>query len=123
MAMVSCRECGNEVSDAAPTCPRGGIASPGGVTMLEVRRVSRLSGAIVPMSVWVDSQHVGTLTSGKSVTVTVSPGIHRVECSMQHSMAKDAPGQEFTVPAGRRLVVLVAPSRLNGKPSFSSELA
>ena len=79
-------------------------------------------GAIIPMSVWVDSQHVGTLTSGKSLSLTVSPGRHRVECAMQHDRALDAPGQEFDVPAGRKLVVLVAPGRLTGRPTFTAEL-
>lgn len=122
MAMINCRECGNSVSDSAPTCPRCGIASPGGVTQLEIRRASRLSGAIIPMSVWIDGSHVGTLTAGKKLVHTVTPGAHRVECGLHHAMTPDA-AQEFDVPPGRRLVVVVAPSRWNGKPSFSSELA
>ncbi|MFD3647140.1 zinc ribbon domain-containing protein [Streptomyces cyaneofuscatus] len=63
MAMVECRECGHSVSDAAHLCPHCGIESPGGVTQLKIRRVSRLTGSLVPLSVWVDSQQVGILGS------------------------------------------------------------
>lgn len=122
MAMVGCRECGNQVSDSAPTCTKCGITSPGGLAQLEVRRASRLWNAIIPMAVWVDSVNVGTLTAGKSLSLTVSPGVHRIECGLQHGMTKDA-ATEVQVPAGRRLVVVVAPSRVSGKPSFSAELA
>ncbi|MEU1349859.1 zinc ribbon domain-containing protein [Streptomyces sp. NPDC005795] len=122
MAMVACRECGHRVSDGAQICPACGIDSPGGVTQMEIKRVSRLTGSLVPMAVWIDSNHVGTLTSGKSLTYTVAPGIHRVECGLQQAGNKDG-AQEFDVPAGRRLVIVVSPSKWNGKPSFSAELA
>jgi Primosomal protein N'' (replication factor Y) - superfamily II helicase len=121
MAMVKCRECGERVSDSARSCPHCGKESPGGVTQLEIKRVSRLSGALVPMAVWIDSNHVGTLGSGKSLTLTVTPGVHRVECGFQQAHTKDG-AEEFDVPAGRRLVIVVSPSRWNGKPSFSAEL-
>ena len=122
MAMVSCRECGRSVSDGAPSCPNCGVTSPAGQSQQEIRRVSRLTGALIPLAVWVDSNHVGNLGPGKSLTLTVTPGIHRIECQLQQAHNKEG-AQEVTVPAGKHLVVTVATSRLNGKPSFTPELA
>lgn len=122
MAMVGCRECGHSVSDAAPMCPNCGIESPGGVTQLEIVRVSRVTGSLVPMSVWIDSQQVGTLGSGGSLTHSVTPGVHRVACGLEQAGSK-AGAEEFDVSAGRRLVIVVSLSKWNGKPSFSAEYA
>lgn len=74
------------------------------------------------MAVWVDSAHVGTIFAGEGVTLTVTPGAHRVVCDLQHVMTREA-GKEFVVPPGKHLVVLVAPGRMTGAISFSSELA
>lgn len=122
MAMVPCPDCGKSVSDNAPSCPNCGRQSPGGQAQLEVRRVSRMQAALVPMALWIDGTHYGYLKSGKKVTLTVTPGIHRVEVDMQQPMTKGG-AEEFDVPAGRKLVVVVTPSRMSGKPSFSAELA
>ncbi len=122
MPMTNCRECGRQVADSAPSCPGCGVVSPGGVAQLEIRRVSRFMGALVPMSVWVDSNHVADLGAGKSVTLTVGPGIHRIVCQLRQPGNTEG-AQELDVRAGKRLIVTVAPSRLNGKPHFSTELA
>lgn len=122
MALTTCRECGHRVADKAPHCPNCGVASPGGLAQLEVRRVSRVLSALVPMAVWVDSQPVADLKAGKSVTLTVSPGIHRIECQMQAPHNKEG-ACEVDVPAGGRLVVTVTPSRWDGRPDFQSERA
>ncbi len=121
MAMVACRECGSEVSDKARTCPRCGVDSPAGQAQLEIRRVSRLTGALISLDVWVDSSHAGALGSGKNLLLTVAPGIHRVKCAFRDAHSPEAT-QEFDVPAGHRLVVVVAGSRLNGKPLFTAEI-
>ncbi len=122
MAMVTCRECGHRVADSAPTCPSCGVTSPAGHAKLEVRRVGRLTGALVPLAVWIDSKDMGSLGPGKSVTLTVTPGIHRIECQLQAAHNKGG-AQEVEVPAGRRLIVTVATSRWNGAPSFDAALA
>jgi hypothetical protein len=121
MAMVSCRECGRGVSDSAPTCPNCGVTAPGGQAQLEIRRVKRVQGAWVPMVVQVDSDHVGNIESGKGVTLTVMPGVHRIECQFQQSPPMSRT-QEFEVPPNRRLVVTVAASRWTGRPDFTTEL-
>lgn len=121
MAMTTCRECGKPVADSAQSCPNCGVTSPGGLAQLEVRRTSRLQGGLVPMSVWIDSEHMADLRAGKSVSLTVAPGIHRIECQLQQAHNKGG-AQEVEVPAGKRLVVVVTLSRWNGKPDFTSEL-
>lgn len=123
MAMIECRECKNSVSDKAPTCPNCGVVSPGGQAQLEILRASGLTGVMVPLGVWVDSNHVGNIGAGKSVTLSVSPGIHRVECGLQ----KSGPGYkmgatEVDVPAGRQLRLTVGISKWNGAPKFSPEV-
>lgn len=123
MAMlVPCRVCGHQVADSAPSCPSCGVVSPAGHAQLEIMRVKRMQGAFVPLRVWVDSIHVGDIGPGKSVALTVTPGIHRIECQLQQQACKEG-AQEVDVPAGRHLVVTVATSRWNGAPSFTPELA
>ena len=121
MAMISCRECGSRVSDGAPSCPHCGVTSPGGQAQIEIRRESRLSGALVPLGVWLDSKDLGTLSPGKSLSLTVTPGVHRVECQLLQAHNKGG-AEEFNVPAGRRLVVSVTTSRWNGKPEFTQQV-
>ncbi|WP_286967036.1 MULTISPECIES: hypothetical protein [Arsenicicoccus] len=122
MALINCRECTKQVADSAPTCPHCGIRSPGGAAKLEVRRVKRLDGAIVPLVVMVDNEEMARLTSNKSFNMTVSPGTHRIECVFLKRPVASA-AQEFDVPAGKTLVITVAMSRLTGKPQFSAEVA
>lgn len=122
MAMVPCPDCGNQVSDSAPACPKCGRQSPGGQARLEIRRVSRFQAALAPMEVWIDGTHYGSIKSGKNITLSVAPGIHRVECLLQVPGPPFPAAEEFSVPAGKKLVVVVTPSRMTGKPKFSAEL-
>lgn len=123
MALINCRECGRQVADSAPTCPHCGVTSPGGEAKLEVRRVKRLQGAIVPLVVLVDNVEMSRLTSNKSFDMSLSPGTHRIECIFMQRPVATSAAQEFNVPAGRRLVVTVSLSRLTGTPQFSAEIA
>ncbi|WP_412538498.1 zinc ribbon domain-containing protein [Longispora sp. K20-0274] len=119
MAMVSCRECKHSVSDSAPTCPSCGVKSPGGHAQLEIKRAKSMLGAALPLSVWVDSNYVGDLGPDNNVTLTVTPGPHRVQCQLANHKAAS---QQFEVPAGRHLLVTVATSRWTGEPKFAPEL-
>jgi hypothetical protein len=121
MALISCPDCSNDVADSAPTCPVCGRPWPGGQSKLEVRRAQRLSAGRVVMDVLIDGSYAGGLTAGKSLTVDVSPGRHRVECRMNAGPSKGA-AEEFTVPPGGHLVVVVVPNALTGKPSFTAAL-
>jgi hypothetical protein len=83
--------------------------------------VKRHQGSAVPLAVWIDSEHVGSLNSGESLKKAVAPGVHRVDCKFQQALAKQG-GEDFTVPIGKKLVVVVTTSRLTGKPEFTSEI-
>jgi hypothetical protein len=119
MAMVPCRECDQSVSESAPTCPKCGVMSPGGKAQIEIKRVKRAQGKWVALTAWVDSEKLGDIGAGNSVTHTVTPGHHRVQCQLQ---GYEAASQEVEVPANGHLVVTVATNRWNGKPGFTAEL-
>lgn len=120
MAMIPCRECGETISDGAPTCPKCGIPSPGGQARLEVRRASKLMGALVPLNVWIDNNDMGTISPGNSISLTVAPGVHRIECKLLQGATKGG-AEEFHVPAGKHLTVNVSTSKWNGAPIFSAD--
>lgn len=124
MALVPCSNCEHPVAESAPTCPNCGAPAPAGHAVIEVTRVRRLQGWAEPIIVSIDWTPVASLGPGKSVSVTVTAGAHRIECETQ-SMVNRNKGSvlEVSVPPRKRLVVTVAPSRWNGKPGFSTELA
>ncbi len=126
MALVNCRECSEQVSDSAPTCPRCGVVSPGGESTLEVRRAKQFNGALVPVVVLVDNEEIAWLVPNKSFDMRVSPGSHRVECGYLGA-GPDEPtvstAQDFRVPAGQKLVITVSLSGFRRKPQFSEEIA
>lgn len=121
MALVSCPECGQRVSDGARTCPNCGLDSPGGVAHLEIQRVRRLSGGGIPMSVLVDSGYTGDLIFGQGLSVAVSPGRHQIECRVQ-SPAAPSGVLQLDLPAGCHVIVSVTTSMLGFRPSFSATL-
>lgn len=79
MALVPCRECGAEISAAAPTCPKCGVPAPAGKTAsLVVTRERRLMGAI--SLIWVGMNDLGKeLSGGDSVSFDLVPGEHQLE--------------------------------------------
>lgn len=83
--------------------------------------MSRIQSGAVPLAVWIDSEQVGSLKSGQSLKKAVAPGVHRVVCELQQAHCKQG-GEDFTVPTGKKLVVVVTTSRWNGKPEFSAEI-
>lgn len=118
MSLVPCHECGHSLADSAPACTNCGALRTG---ELEVRRVKRHQGSAVPLAVWIDSEHVGILYSGESLKKALAPGVHRIDCKFQQPLAKQG-GEDFTVPIGKKLVVVVTTSRLTGKPEFTAEI-
>ena len=76
MALISCRECKQQVSDAATTCPRCGIDGPGGTGVLVVTRKTQFHAGIRGIVVTVDGATRGKLMPGQSISVDVTPGRH-----------------------------------------------
>ncbi|TWP33002.1 zinc-ribbon domain-containing protein [Leekyejoonella antrihumi] len=78
MALINCRECGNQISDSAVACPRCGVAAPGGNCALVFTRPS-LARAAVHAEVHVDGYPYGSLRAHGRIVVPVTPGSHHVE--------------------------------------------
>jgi hypothetical protein len=77
MALTSCIECGSEVSDKAATCPRCGVANPGGKERkgrLVVRRLWGFSAAIVGIEIYVDRVAIGSVKNGGEIEASVTAG-------------------------------------------------
>lgn len=122
MPLVNCPDCAQPVSPQASTCPRCGRDSPGGNAVLEVMRVRRLAAAAVPCRVRIDSVERGNLFPGKSVTTTVRPGTHLVECITNAPIEALARNDlEVQVPAGHRVVVMVTVTWGTGRPKLDVE--
>ena len=79
MALVSCKECGSQVADSAPMCPKCGVTNPAGRTAhVVVSRKSQMTAAASRVEVYIDDQLLGAVKSGKSATFDVSPGEHEL---------------------------------------------
>lgn len=114
MAMVQCKECGSDVSDAAPTCPRCGVTAPGGSCTLVFVRPS-LVGFAIKMEVFVGGKSFGLLGPKGRLAVPVPPGQHHFEVTTSHGKSATS-----TVTAsGGETVVTVSVSPMGGKPKFA----
>jgi hypothetical protein len=87
MALVKCRECGNEVSDSAVTCPRCGVDGPAGAGRLKVTRRRQMNGSAFSIFVAIDGNTRGKLRSGGELNIDVAPGRHQVEFSYSKGQA------------------------------------
>ena len=80
MALVPCKECGGQVADSAPTCPKCGVARPGAaIGKLVIIRSSAVTGGIYAVRVTVDGKLVGEVGNGGSITLELPAGQRRVE--------------------------------------------
>lgn len=78
MALVNCRECGEQVSDSAATCPKCGVAAPAGMASLTFIR-SGVGGRAIRIEVYVDQKPFGKVVGNPGLVVPVSPGTHHIE--------------------------------------------
>ena len=79
MALVSCKECGGEVADSAPTCPKCGVVNPGKATgELIITRKGKAAGWGSAVQIVVDGQLVGEVKNSKMFQVKLSAGEHNV---------------------------------------------
>ena len=76
MALVKCKECGNEISSVALTCPYCGVPEPGksGPSLVTVHRKVAITGIAVAVKIYVDDDYVGTLGIGNTIAFEVMPG-------------------------------------------------
>lgn len=113
MALVACRECGAEVSDSAPNCPRCGVAAPAGTATLVFHRPG-LGNSAIGLEVFVDGQPYGSLRGlGGKLAVDVAPGNHHVE--LRTSQGKSGVG---TVRVGSGETVVTVKLSMMGSPKI-----
>jgi hypothetical protein len=81
MALISCKECGAQISDAAPVCPRCSIAQPGltKTGKLSISRKASTTGSLHFVQVVVDGKQVGEIRDGGNLTLDLAPGTHMIE--------------------------------------------
>jgi hypothetical protein len=76
MALVKCKECGREVSSAAPTCPNCGVSEPGvyEFCFLSIHRKSQPFRITMGMDIYVNNQYVRKLWNDEMVEIKIPPG-------------------------------------------------
>ena len=81
MALIKCKECSSEVSEAALLCPRCGISNPGlaRTGTLIISRKSGTTGFMYSLQVVADGKQVGDLKSGVSFTLDLPAGEHAIQ--------------------------------------------
>lgn len=91
MALVACKECGAQVAESAPTCPKCGVTKPSGETgKLVIMRSSALTGAMHPVHVFVDGQVIGEVVNGGTLTLELPVGQRQVEVRGHGGMSRSA---------------------------------
>lgn len=90
MALVSCRECGSEVSDSAVTCPKCGVAGPAGDGRLVVARRKKFANGGVRIDVRVDGVQHASLRSGQEAHIILAPGKYTLELSSRGNSTRAA---------------------------------
>jgi len=80
MAIVKCRECRENVSDQASSCPHCGIDYPSSksVTVTFCREL-QFAGVALKLNVAVDGVGVGQLWGGRSFSIQLPTGVHSVQ--------------------------------------------
>jgi hypothetical protein len=115
LALVTCRECGAEVSDQAPACPRCGVSSPSGSATLTFWRKGTRNAA-VSTQIFVDGQPYGAVVGLKGrVVVPVTPGDHHIELRCRYKSAVATVNAKSGDTAFRVTVSTM------GKPTMSQE--
>lgn len=79
MALVSCKECGAEVAESAPVCPKCGVQNPAGKTcQVSITRKKALTGAVGTVEIGIDdlSAQIG---NGETLTLDLAAGGHSIE--------------------------------------------
>jgi hypothetical protein len=112
VALVKCRECSSEISEAAATCPRCGVSAPGGTASLTFTRSGFVNSGI-RIEVFIDQQPFGTLRGKTPVVVPVTPGRHHIE--LRTSQRKSTVG---TVEVSHGEKVFNVTMSTMGRPRF-----
>lgn len=81
MALISCPECGREISDRANSCPHCGcpLAEKNEVATFCLQREAKIFFCAIKYDVYLDGQLWGKLKNGESLSATLSCGIHHLK--------------------------------------------
>ena len=74
MALITCSECGAQVSDKADSCVQCGAPLASSDTVLVIRRERKLGAALQNWAVVVDGSHIDTLKNGGEVRISRKGG-------------------------------------------------
>jgi len=78
VALVSCKECGAEVAESAPVCPKCGVPSPAGKTcQVSITRKRAMTGAVGTVEIGIDDLSA-PIGNGETLTLDVAPGEHSI---------------------------------------------
>ena len=100
MALAACKECGNQVSDSAISCPQCGVADPVETdTWVTVLRKSKVAGALLTYYLTIDGI-TETIAGGETMKSRIKPGRHTIEFQTTAAGAKRQQ-EEFSVEFGQ----------------------
>lgn len=97
MALIACSECGSEVSDRAPTCPKCGVPLAADQVHLTVKGFPKRYVGSKEVEVSLNGSKVGSVSKGAVETIVLPTG-GVVEFSTQYMGKRRT--QTFNVPNG-----------------------
>jgi hypothetical protein len=114
MALITCRECGAQVSSSAPTCPQCGVPSPAGKSAtITVTRRKQLSAGARRLDVQLDDGESVKLGGGAAHTFDLTPGKHTLFFCYGDA---DVYEEDFEIEHGQALNAEIAVGK---RPAFS----
>ena len=108
MALITCPECGKQISDQAPACP--GCGTPIIAKKIKVhfwRKRNMISGVANTCTVMLDGVVVGSAANGAEFDVMLPAGTHNVVIESKTTglfASGRANGSSITVPSDARSV-------------------
>lgn len=97
MALIQCKECGNEISDKAQTCPRCGcpiIEEPKFAEFI-LKREKATFFCAVRYEVYIDGQNVGIIKNGETIKEVLPCGSHHLEILDKNNFNRNVYGNNF----------------------------
>ncbi len=79
VALVSCKECGQQISDQASSCPRCGYTKPAATgKLLLSRKAQRVNGSRIVVDIYIDGLLQGHLRVGEQLEYDMLEGDYQL---------------------------------------------